>query len=49
MHTVSLILLLMSSTRLVETPAHEGAAAEHAAGIVTLVVADSPVPGGKAA
>jgi transposase-like protein len=32
-------------------PAHacEGTAAEHAAGIIALVVADNPVPGGKAA
>ena len=30
-------------------PAYEGAAAEHAAGTIALVVADSPIPGGKAA
>ena len=30
-------------------PAYEGAAAEHAARIIALVVADNPVPGGKAA
>lgn len=29
--------------------AHEGAAAEHAAGIIALAVADNPIPGGKAA
>lgn len=29
--------------------AHEGTAAEHAAGIIALVVADNPIPGGKAA
>ena len=35
----------------VNAPAHayEGTAAEHAAGIVALVVADNPIPGGKAA
>lgn len=30
-------------------PAYGGTAAEHAAGIIALVAADSPVPGGKAA
>ncbi len=30
-------------------PAYEGAAAEHAAGTIALVVTDSPIPGGKAA
>ena len=30
-------------------PAYESAAAEHAAGIIALVVADNPIPGGKAA
>lgn len=29
--------------------AHEGAAAEHAAGIIALAAADNPIPGGKAA
>lgn len=35
----------------VNEPAHacEGAAAEHAAGIVELAAADDPIPGGKAA
>ena len=30
-------------------PGYEGTAAEHAAGTVALVVADNPIPGGKAA
>ena len=29
--------------------AYEGAAAEHAARIIALVVADNPIPGGEAA
>lgn len=35
----------------VNEPAHayEGTAAEHAARIIALVVADNPIPGGKAA